>query len=162
MRKFLAIMFSLLMLGCTSAPMPADWAPITTIVERPSVPTLGDTTVSTVSPYLIVKDIDEFWEAYPVGSPVLEALRRHEVIHAESQEAYDEGKIAWVKRYALDRSFRWDEEKRGWKEQILHLRNTGHLLNVGAIAEILSGKGYDMINFAEARQWVLDVLAGRV
>jgi len=162
MKKLWIILLTLFVFGCSSQPMPKDWHPITTITERPGIPSVSDGTITTVSPYLIVKDIDKFWKDYPLGSARLEALRRHEVIHAKSQESYGGGKIAWLRRYLFEKKFRWEEEKKGWREEILHLKNTGHGLNIDAIAEALSGKGYsNMVSFAEARRWVMDVIAGR-
>jgi hypothetical protein len=160
MRKL--ILALLLLVGCTSQDLPDNWEPLTTVVERPDLPRVSKTVVTTVSPYLFVHDLDDFWEMYPEGSVQLEALRRHEVFHAKRQEEYPAGKIAWLKRYLTDKDFRWNEEKLGYREGWLHLRINGYRLNVDAVAKILSGSGYNhMTTYDEAKQWIIDVFSGR-
>lgn len=160
MRKFIALALILFALtGCSSQPMPEDWAPITTIVERLQ-PNEG--VVTTISPFLIVKDIDEFWEKHPKGSAQLEALRRHETVHARSQESYANGKVNWLIRYTTEKKFRWKEEKAGYKAGILYLHEQGFFIDPVKVAKILSGLTYGyMVSYEEAHQWALDVLMGR-
>jgi hypothetical protein len=164
MNYLVLFLTSLLVLGgCASSEMPKDWYPITTIIERPSLWGVESGTVTTISPYLIVQDIDKFWVQNPIGSVQLEALRRHEVLHAERQEAYPLGKREWLQRYILDKEFRWQEESAGWRLDLLYLLSHGYQINVDDIVNILSGKEYfNMVEPERARQWVLDVLAGRV
>lgn len=159
----------LTLIGCQSQPLPENWAPLTTVVERPDFLS-SKGVVTTISPNLFTSDLDWFNEQYPEGSVRHEALRRHERQHALEQEEWVGGvtgwrrsaKLAtWVKKYLADRQFRWEVEKRGYRESILHFRNNGYTINVEGYAKTLSGSSYnDMVSYEEALEWVKAVLRG--
>jgi hypothetical protein len=157
--------------GCTTQALPESWDPLTTLVERGDLPGVGDTVVTTVSPNLYVRDIDDFLERYPEGSVQHEALRRHEVEHAKEQEEFvgDATGIKrqirmsiWLKRYLTDKKFRLEVEKRGYKAEILYERSRGVYVPPEVYALILSGKTYgNMISYEEALEWVRKVYRGQ-
>ena len=159
------------MAGCSTHPLPEDWKPLTTIVERGDLPGVGDTVVTTVSPNLYVRDIDDFLDRYPRGSVQHESLRRHELEHAKEQEAFIgdatgiKRKIRmaqWIKKYLSDKKFRWEVEKKGYKAEILYERSRGVFTPPEVYAAILSGKTYGgMVSYAEALEWVRKVYSGQ-
>jgi len=153
----LIIVLTLFLTACTTDKLPDDWAPITTVVERRNLPNVSKYVVTTVSPYLFVNNIEQFWERYPDGSTGHEALRLHEVVHAKSQESYPSGKASWFIAYATDKEFRLREEKAGYKAGITHLVKQGEFpfWKIESIARSLSGSVYmNMTTYEEAKAWV--------
>ena len=86
----------------------------------------------------------------------------HEQMHSIRQ--HEMGTFLFVARYSYDTDFMWEEEKWGWYYEIKELQRRGQQINPDALAIVLSkykSLGGQMVSFPEAREWVLDVLAGR-
>ena len=175
MTKYInAFVFSFILItlaGCATQELPESWKPLTKLVERKDLPGVGDGVVTTISPNLYVKDIDDFWEDYPIGSVQHESLRRHELEHAKDQEEFigDAKGIhrkarmtLWIKKYLTDKNFRWEVEKKGYKAGIQYERSMGVQINPEVYASILSGKTYnDMVSYEEALEWVRKIYSGQ-
>lgn len=168
-RIFISLLL-LVLAGCTSQPLPANWAPLTTVMERSDL-LAPQGVVTTVSPNLYVSDLDWFNEHYPENSLKHEALRRHECQHALEQEEYVGGAtgwkrtarlVSWINKYLSDKAFRLEVEKRGYKAEILYFRSQGLMINQDHYARVLSGSTYsNMISYEEALEWVKAVLQGQ-
>lgn len=159
--RALLVFLSLFLISCTTSKLPDNWAPITTLVEREGLPGVSNNIVTTVSPYLFVPDIDSFWSYYPPGGLEHEALRRHEVVHAKSQESYPGGKVAWLTKYSTNSEFRWEEEKKGYKESISFLVKSRRwwLWRTEEEAKSLSGPAYlHMTTYGKAKLWIEQIV----
>lgn len=172
MIRLILLLILLLLPGCKSQDLPENWRPLTKVVERPLNKIGGDYT--TISPYLITTNLDAFNNKNPVE---LEALRRHEVTHAEEQETYirsldnpDSSFLSkrhirmsqWLHKYVTDKDFRWGVEQRGYKAEMLYLMSRGHTLFPEVYAKILSGKTYmNMVSYEDALEWVHKVIRER-
>lgn len=157
--------------GCASQKLPQNWEPLKRIVERNHIEGF-EHVLTAVSPYLYTADLDWFNETYPEGSIEHEALRKHEVQHALEQEVYVDGATGakrlarlakWIHLYLTDKNFRWEAEKKGYKEEILYLKSQGHYIYPDAYARILSGKTYNnMVSYEVALEWIKAVLNGDI
>lgn len=139
------------------------WRPLEEIVERPRVfQDLGSSSViTTIGRYCYVRDLDEWVRAHPAGIS-FDSILRHEQEHARRQ--ISTGTWLWVAHYAYDKDFAWDEEKIGYYYQITMLKNAGQSVNVDGIALALSkykNLAGQIVNFEDARAWIVEVLAGR-
>jgi hypothetical protein len=151
--------------------LPNDWAPLTHVIERNSLPGVGDGVATTLSPYLFVSDLDWFNEVYPEGSVKHHALRIHEVQHALEQEKYAgdatgiirSARLAsWANRYLNDPEFRWAVEQKGYGAEIRYLMSRGAPIIPEHYASVLSGSTYNgMVSYEDALQWVWDVIRNR-
>lgn len=158
----IALFFSLIALstGCTTHPIPSHFEPLEELVERPFG---GDSFVTTFHNDVWVNDIEDFLQRKPVGSPEFNATMIHERIHSIRM-----GNIfttMWFSLvYLFDRDFMWEEESIGWYFQLQYMKKKGILKPAEYTASVLAryenaiGK---MISYADALQWVRDVLAGR-
>jgi hypothetical protein len=142
----------------------AEWRPLLDIRERPGiVRNLGsDTAITTVGTHCYVQDLEEWLGRHAPGSAKYKALMRHEQEHSRRQLDY--GLYLWVARYSYDREFALLEEQIGYYYQITERRRLGNPMNVDGFAisfaryRNLAGK---LISAADAKTWMLDVLAGR-
>lgn len=145
-------------------PLDPRYRPLVAIVERPPLPGMSSTAATTISPKVYVVDLDRWLKKHPPGTALFEGVIRHEQLHARRQEAYPGGVDAWVQRYLNDVAFMWDEEQRGWAEQIKFLRYGGLKVSPEGVAKNLANysnlKG-SMVGYADALAWVQDVLANR-
>jgi len=143
--------------------LPAKYAPLEAIVERPAIPGLSSTAATTLSPYVYVVDLEDWLADHPVGTPVFDAVMLHEQVHARRQEAM--GVDAWRSEYLMSREFMWAEEQLGWYVHIQRLKRAsrGRIVEE-AIARNLSKyrnlRGR-MVDYDAALAWVKDVVAGR-
>lgn len=159
--RILAIILTLFLTACTTVDLPDNWAPITTLVEREKLPGISDAVVTTISPYLFVTDIEKFWERFPKDGIEYEALRRHEVAHAVRQESYSGSKASWLIKYSTDSYFRWQEEQKGYKEEITYLVKKGRWWpwRTEVRAKTLSGPVYmNMTTYGKAKLWIEQVV----
>lgn len=156
--------------GCATQELPESWYPLTTVVERKNLPGVPEDVVTTVTPYLYVSSLEWFEENYPDGSFYSEALRRHERQHALEQEAYigeatglkRAVRLAdWIQEYLTNKSFRWEVEKRGYREELLYLLSLNYPVDAAYFAEMLSSDVYKgMVDYDVALEWVEAVLRG--
>jgi hypothetical protein len=124
--------------GCSSArtlPLEERWRPLEEI-RQGSVPFVSNTAAVTLGTAVVVEDLDAFLAARPLGSPELEAVLAHELVHAQRQER--DGAEAWLARYVVDRAFARDEELLGWRAQILAERRAGRARQPEAYALALA------------------------
>jgi hypothetical protein len=139
--------------GCTGHVLKLDqrFAPLTEIRESSAIP---DGMVTTVYTEVLTKDLAELLGAYPQGSVELEALLRHEQLHAVHEFADP----TFFPRYAASRDFRWNEEKAGWSKEIAYLREHGKAIDTEQIAEVLATRYQNMVSREEARAWLQEQL----
>lgn len=94
------------------------------------------------------------------GSPRLEEILDHEAIHVARQHA--RGMLRWHLRYALDRRFRWREEKAAYHSSLRLLRARGGTLPPAErerLARVLAGPKYlFMTTRREARAFIDECL----
>lgn len=173
MRRAAALLLVVLALaGCKCQSIDGDYGPLTKICERPKLPYGSNTAYTTLGAHIYTTSLDTFNEDYPPGSPDLEALLRHERVHAKRQFHYQgmPGEIAlwaWVARYVTDAKFMWREEQLGYYESIRHLQANGlwHNARTYAQAEAMHDTyktigGKHMVSFDDAVAWITDVLNG--
>lgn len=158
MKRFIALLLVLICIGCNSHQLDPKWAPLKSVVEVSHLP-VGDHTVVTLSPYLLTKDLDLFLETRPPNSVNFTALMLHEQTHAIRQENYPDGKSKWLYKYATDSSFRWEEEKAGFRKEIQYQLGNGRVVYVKNLAAALSQNYNDMVSFDEAQAWIESVIA---
>jgi len=174
MRNLLVIVLLTLSSGCASMlgsgnrrdehPLAAEWRPLKSVRERPRiVRDLGtDTSITTIGRHCYVKDLDEWLGRVVPESVKYKAIMRHEQEHSRRQ--LDMGLYLWLARYSYDRKFALLEEKIGYYYEITERRRLGNPINIDGTAvafsryKNLAGR---LITFAEAKAWILDVLAGR-
>jgi len=145
-------------------PLDAVWLPLEDVRERPNIfrNAGSDKATTTVGRHAYVRDLDEWLARVVPGSPKYLALLRHEQEHSRRQ--LDMGLYLWLIRYSYDREFALEEEMVGYYYEITERRRLGAPMDVDVTAIILSkykNLAGDLISFEEARQWILDVLAGR-
>jgi hypothetical protein len=140
-----------------SRSLSGEWTPLTHVVELGSVPRgVSMTVYSTV----YVHSLKEWFASYPAGSVEQEAVLRHERVHAIRE--LSTGNV-WFARYGVDRAFRWEEEKAGYREEVATLVKGGRPVDPAAYARILSGPAYGpiggrMVGYEEAYSWVSGVV----
>lgn len=161
-----------LLAGCKTYSLGPEWKPLTTVVERPSLPFASDTATTTKGSHVYVVDLPGWLMDYPPGSVEFVALMRHERTHAVRQFRYKDlpGELAvaaWVARYLADHKFMWEEEQQGFYHAIKHLQVNGHWdwLRTLRVAHAMSHKyktvtGEHMVSEAEAKAWIESVLNG--
>lgn len=158
-RPFLLLL--LFLSACSSMDLDDEWRPLTEIRESRAVAVgLSDSGARTIGRTIYVNDLDEFLDRHP--EPLFSAVLHHERVHAIRQA--EEGLAEWISRYLVDRDFMWEEEQVGWYAQLIYMRNHGLQIIPEAVANVLHGYSNaegTMVGFAEALQWVQDVLAGR-
>lgn len=167
-----------LLCGCASQPakltkyeLGPEWKPLKEIRNRgftsgPIGSLLGlaiasDSTVTTVMPYIYVKDVDVFLKRRLPGSAQFTALLRHEQEHAKRQEA--RGLYSWIWNYLYNKEFALEEEKIGWYHELIMYKNSNLPINVDGVAATLAtyvnltGR---ITTFEEAKAWIYSVLNG--
>lgn len=176
MTKLLSLVSLVVLSGCYLVSPPTDdngnvvahvleekWRPLEDVRERPpAVQNFGsDTSTTTVGRHCYVKNLQEWLTRYVPGSAKYQALLRHEQEHSKRQLAY--GLYLWLARYSYDREFALEEEKIGYYWEITERRRLGYPVNIDGVALALSkykNLSGSLISFTDARQWILDVLAG--
>lgn len=159
--RALLVLIVLALAGCTGAShaVSEEYRPLKQVTESALrsgkyITTIGETTY--------VNNLDDWLERHPVGSPHYRAALRHESVHSKRQ--LDAGLAPWINQYLTDTAFMWEEEKRGWYEELQTLRASGFAINIDGVATSLSGytnlKG-QMVSREEALAWVNDVMSGR-
>jgi hypothetical protein len=74
------------------------------------------------------------------------------------------GTFLWIARYSYDKKFALLEEQIGYYYEITERRRLGNPINIDGTALAFSGYknlAGKLISFADAKKWILDVLAGR-
>ena len=169
----LLAIISLFSAGCTTIDnkdgsvllLPETYRPLEQIKERGLLMGLvitGDNTTTTIGNTAYVEDLEKWLEQRPVGGLLFRAVMRHEQEHSKRQ--FDYGVKAWLARYVTDKAFAWKEEQIGWYYSLTILKQGGALINVDGVARALAGYTIttgSIVDEDTARQWVLDVLAGR-
>ncbi len=159
MRRLL-IMVVLLVSGCSHAhKLDSQYRPLEQIRESVMRPGTG---ITTLGKSCYVRDLDEWLEKHPPGSPLFHAIMLHEQLHAQRQ--LDMGLTKWLGRYLTDLSFMRDEELRGWYLQIQEYRRRGLQVSPEGVAKALSDYqsfAGRMMSYEDALTWIRDVLAGR-
>lgn len=150
--------------GCSfkHVTLESRWAPLERIQERPKIPGLSNTAITTIYPRAYVVDLDKWLLKHPIGSPRFDAIMRHEQEHAKRQKAH--GVFSWIAKYLYDKDFAYTEEQLGWYWEIITLRQRGQQVNVDGVAAVLSkykNLTGSLVSFTEAKKWVQDVLSGR-
>lgn len=157
----LAVLF--LLAGCNTYDLPERWRPLEQIVERPSLPFVGDQAITTTGPRVWVRDLDAFLRKTPPGSVYFEGLLRHEQAHAIRQGGIP-SRLDWERRYVTDVEFMWQEEQVGWWFEIHHLATNGYVprteLIARALASYKSVGGDYMVSEKDAFRWIEEVLGG--
>lgn len=159
----------LLLAGCQTYSLDSKWEPLTELVERPSLPFVGDDTLTTRGSHVYLTDLDGFLRDIPPDSDQFAALMLHEQLHAQRQFRYKglPGELAlysWIGRYLTDAKFRWQEESLAWELEIRHYVKTGLWqgeASVESVARTLSGgyviNGEPMVSYQDAKLWVESV-----
>lgn len=165
MRNLLVLFVLLISPGCfgNSVKLDIQWSPLTSITED-SLKIIPTHTITTIGNNCYIRNLKDFYLDYPLGSVKYNAVLTHEREHAVREHAYSLGVDAWLTKYMLDRNFRWDEEKAGWKLEILYLQSHGEFVDAKAMAADLNSNyrfGGRMVSYDEAYKWILDVLAGK-
>ena len=161
MKKILAAVVALILLisGCATDEIKLDnrFRPLKAVKENPVQPR---GVVTTIFPYLLVRDLDDWQKSFPEGSHHREALLRHERFHAWRQKKL--GLSEYLYKYVFDRKFRLEEEKLANYIGLTYLKSRGVRVDVEGKARFLSGKAYKkMVSYEEIKKWILDVMAGR-
>lgn len=157
--RYTIILLLTLLAGCANtAPIPEKYRPLETLSGRPDF-LAPDTTATTVGKTVYVADVEKWLKERPEGTVRYDSIMQHERVHSYRQLKLGVG--TWLSRYASSAAFRWKEEQLGWYIQIQLLRRGGFQINVDGVAKSLSGYKPFMVSYEDARQWVLDVLAGR-
>jgi hypothetical protein len=166
MKRLLCLL--LLLTSCTTYDLGNEWSPLSTVIERPSLPFASDTATTTVGSHVYTTDLAQWLIDYPPGSVEFHALMLHEQAHARRQFRYmglpgEMAKTAWIAQYLTDPKFRWQEEQAGFYVGIKHLQANGHWDRARTLrsAHAMSSHYNDMVSFQEAQAWIEDVLAGR-
>lgn len=142
--------------GCVfkSIDLESRWAPLTKVYETGSV---ARGVTMTIDHACYVHDLRDWQRENPLGSDEREALLLHEQAHSKRQLSVGP---FWYARYALDRKFRWEEEKLGYQVQISYLVQHLKSVDTTMLAAVLSGSVYDgMVSYPEALAWVQSVIA---
>lgn len=158
MRALLAALL-LALAGCSleRLELPAEFRPLTSMSEGNPVSKSGAATLGTV---VYVQDMDDWRDR--MGTVRVRAMLLHEREHAIRQHELGVG--VWLARYATSRSFAWREERAGWVVQIQQLQAGGELVSPEALAALIHDYWHPLgklVSYAEALQFVRDVLAGR-
>lgn len=155
-QSFLTFVLLALLAGCSTADLPAEFRPLTTLSEGNP---LGPAAATTVGSTVYVEDLGD-WEGR-LGETRVRALLLHEREHSIRQ--HEQGVGLWLVHYLTSTSFAWREERLGWYVQIVTLRDGGEQVNPEGIAKILADYKHPMgklVSYEEALAWVRDVLSG--
>lgn len=142
----------------------SEYLPLRRIVGTRAFPFQSETTITTIGDACYTPDLEGWLQRHPPGGPVFTGTLSHERVHAQRQAAYPGGVDAWIERYLNDGAFMWDEESRGWYEELRYLLNRRFTLSAAAVGRSLSGYSNlrgSMISQAEGQRWAEDVIAGR-
>lgn len=152
-----SVLLALSLAGCAATyQLPPRFFPLVEIREEPALP-LEPLRVSTIYGSALTKDLQALLRAYPEGSTRLEALLLHEQVHSV-REFQDP---TFLVRYALESSFRWGEEKRGYAVEIGWLLDHQVGVDPAEYARALAD-GYDgMVGYGDALAWVTSVVEAR-
>lgn len=146
---------ALLLAGCKSYPLGSDWAPLVAVEENPEIPA-GFTT--TIADHCYTQSLVAWLEWYPPGSVDQYALLLHEQIHARHQLSSG-NMVRWLYDYATSSSFRWDEERQGYHEEIRYLTKRGRQVDAQDLARSMAtgyrGTDGPMVDEDAARAWIL-------
>lgn len=158
MRALLVVLL-LALAGCSleRLDLPAEFRPLTSMSEGNPVSKSGSATLGTV---VYVQNMDDWRDR--LDSVRVRAMLLHERTHAIRQHELGVG--VWLARYATSRSFAWREERAGWVVQIRALQAGGELVSPEALAALIHDYWHPLgrlVSYAEALQFVRDVLAGR-
>jgi hypothetical protein len=142
----------------------AEWRPLEDVRERPNiVRNAGSKTASTtVGRHIYVHTLTDWLARYVPGTAKYKALLRHEQEHSRRQ--LEMGTFLWIARYSYDKKFALLEEQIGYYYEITERRRLGNPINIDGTALAFSGYknlAGKLISFADAKKWILDVLAGR-
>jgi hypothetical protein len=165
MRNLILLITLILCPGCFGSTLKLEpqFSPLTEIVEAPGK-VIPSHTITTIDETSYVTSLPAFLADYPPGSIQYTAILMHEREHVIRENAFPGGTPAWLAKYLADRSFRWQEEKAGWKIEILYNYQHGMFIDAAEIAAALNQNyrfGGRMVSYAEAYQWVLDVMTGK-
>lgn len=163
-KLFFMLSVAFMLSGCTGPTLTLDkqFAPLERVVEAPGnvIPTHTITTIDETS---YVTSLKQFLLDYPQGSAGYTAVLLHERTHVIRENAFPGGPAAWIAKYLIDRDFRWQEEKAGWKVEILYNIQHGQYANPAEIAATLNQNyrfGGRMVSYDEAIKWVQGVING--
>jgi len=170
MRRLLLIL--LLLAGCKTYDLGPEWKPLTTVIQRPSLPFASDSATTTMGSHVYVVNLEGWLLTYPPGSVEFVALMRHEREHARRQYRYlglpgELALSAWIARYLTDREFMWAEEQAGFYQALKWLQAAGLWppQRTAHVAHDMSSlyktaAGTPMVSEAEARAWIEAALDG--
>ena len=155
----LVVGMTLLTAGCKTKSIPAHFAPLEQLVERP----FGDNSfVTTLHTNVWVSDIDDYLKRHPEGSYSYNATMIHERIH--SIRMGNVFTTVWFTlQYLFNTDFMWSEEQLGWYFDIQYKRSKGILKQAEYYAIVLAGYSNTtgkMITYNKALLWVRDVFSG--
>lgn len=167
----LVALFLIFLVGCKTYELGPEWKPLTTVIERPTLPFISDTATTTKGSHVYTTDLDAWLTKYPPGSVEFAALMMHEREHARRQFRYKDlpgeaALIVWIARYVSDAEFMWAEEQQGHYLAIKHLQANGlwTAQHTAAKARILSRyrtlSGNAMVSEQEATVWIEQALSG--
>jgi hypothetical protein len=151
---FLAI---LLVMGCTtpttgqSFTLDSEWRPLLEIRER-SDEGRGPGYIETRGQYSYVNDLED-WLAhwYVPGTVEFHALMLHEREHSVRQGT-GLSHLWWEFQYNWLPGVKWEEEKHGWRKELIHLLKNDAAPSQEHVVSILMD--YDMASEKEIREWV--------
>ena len=146
--RYLVIL--LLLAGCSTIDLPPEYHPLKTVREGL---TPSSTTVWTFGDTVTVSNLDKYKD---LSNPIVKSVLAHERDHAFRQK--EMGKWSWSRKYFTNKSFRKQEELRGWYFQLKALQAQGQTVHPPTVAKILSRNYMNMMGYQEAEQWVVDVL----
>jgi hypothetical protein len=154
-RVVLALVAALALAGCSSVPLDAEWAPLVRVERDPSR-LVAPGVVTTILDAVYVEDLDAWAASYPEGSVARHALLVHEREHARRQAATG---VDWFFRYLTDSAFRWDEERIGWRLELLERVAAGEQVDAVATGSFLARNYAGMVDEGAAVAWVRSVVA---
>lgn len=157
------LLSAILLSGCTGREYVLDpkWRPLEAVLEGTDK-LLNPNMTMTIGAYCYVADLKTWLDDHPPDSVLQEAILRHEQVHSKRQLDNPLGVGFWLAHYITVPSFRWQEEKLGYKEQIKCLISHGLYVNVDGLARVLNEDykvaGIPMVSFNEAKTWIQYVI----
>jgi hypothetical protein len=142
-----------LVVGCNTRTIELDpmFLPLKKVVRADFV---APGMVSTITPFVFTRSVDDLIEAYAPGSVEWDALFFHERVHALREQ----NNRAYLSQYAVDLGFRWQEEQLGYAEEIQYRLAHGASVNPGAYALVLSSDYGGMVSYDSALAWIQGLL----
>jgi hypothetical protein len=157
MRRLLVLLvFLLCFTGCLTGrtfELDPKWKPLVS-VEEATDKIMPPQTTTTIGEHCYVSDLAQWLKDYPPGSIQQEALLRHEQLHAIRQLSYPLGIETWLLKYISEPSFRWEEEKLGYEQEITWLVQHGVYVYPPLWASYMSNNYSSMVSFEDAQAWV--------